>query len=829
MSPRGRRTVFALALQAAALVLLGLALLGVSWLDARARPRVLVLVDRSLSMPRAVSEQALAEVVRAADAAGAGELRVIDFAGRASIADTPGVAHGVAQGGAQGGAGAAGLEPATTNIEGALQAALAAHADGAFARLVVVSDGHENVGDAARALRAARQARLPVQWIAVGRAPPPTRIAEVLAPERARIGQVVGISVQLAGQLDKALRVRATARAPGGQAQALSLPSAGADRVSFEFDASRAGALIFDVTLEDAQTGQVLDGLTDAAVVDVAPRAAILYAQGSGGALARSLVLGGWALHRVPPARLDAEAEALDGYQAVVLDDIAIADAGPRFWRALVAAVTERGLGLMVLGGERSFARGGYRGSTLEQVLPLASEPAALDQPVSIVFAVDKSGSMGLGSGGVDRFALAQRAVLETARDLGARDALGLVVFDVAPRVLIPLAPAPAGNLALARDWQASPGGGTKLAPALEAAIRELERAPGARRMLVLVSDGFIDEAPLVELRQRLDRARIETIALAIGPDADVAALQRVAGAETGVVLRVNQAAELPLVMRSGVAQRRARVARGTIAVTQVQPLPFPAGVLRDWPAIAAHSLTRPQPQATVALQTQSGDPLLAFQSVGRGRVVALASGLGPWTPRWLPWREWPRLAGGLAEWVAGAPPGGAGALVVRDLPAGLQIEAEVDAVAGASIAVDTPKVRGRVVATEPIAPGRLQALLPDDGPGLYTLVVATPRGTQRHLHLRRQRTESAAWGTNPALDTWRAEGLLSRWEPGRLIPPADVGRTAPAPDRTLIGLALALVLAGVLVDRTTLDRSTLGRLLQRWSGRAVGRLRLRR
>src|SRR4029079_1907962 len=126
-------------------------------------------------------------------------------------------------------------------------------------------------------------------------------------------------------------------------------------------------------------------------------------------------------------------------------------------------------------GGERSFARGGYRASTLESLLPVSSEPAALDEPASVVFAVDKSGSMGEGSGGVDRFQLAQRAVLETARGLGPRDSLGLLVFDVAPRVLIPLGPAAAGTATLERDWNATTNGGTRLAPALEAAIAELE------------------------------------------------------------------------------------------------------------------------------------------------------------------------------------------------------------------------------------------------------------------------------------------------------------------------------------------------------------------
>lgn len=804
----------ALVLQSAALAALGLALSGVSWLDARRQPRLLVLVDRSQSVPRSDADQAIAGLRRAVDAAGGGEVQLLEFAGRPAPQPTPSD-------------GAAGdLEPSTTNIEAALDAALAAHVRAPRSGLVVVSDGLENVGDATRALRAVRDARLPLQWIAVGRPPPRTRIAEVLAPERALAGQRVQLGVQLAGQLDRPLRVRASVRTSSGETQAASSEAGDAGRATVEFDASRSGAVLVDLALEDPATGRTLDAMPDAAVIDVAPRAAILYAQGSAGPLASSLLRGGWALDVVPAARLDTRADGLDGYQAVVLDDVAIADASPRFWSALVAAVKERGLGLMVLGGERSFARGGYRHSALESVLPVWSEPAALDQPASIVFVVDKSGSMGQGSGGVDRFALAQRAVQETARGLAERDSLGLVVFDVAPRVLIPLGPAPAGALALARPWPASPRGGTRLAAAIETAIGELERSGRGRRMLVVVTDGFIDNVPLAGLRARLDRSRIETIALAVGPDADVGALQRLVDAESGLVLRVDQAAELPLMMRSGLERRRARVERGTIEVEQPRALPFAPGPWQDWPPITAHFATRPRPDAVVAVQTRRGEPLIAYQRSGRGRVVALTCGLGRWTPHWLRWREWPRLAGGLADWISAARPGVA-ALAVSDLPAGLQVEADIDDASGVpdpgrvSIAVDTPTTQGRLLPAEYVAPGRLRATLPDAGPGLYDFLVSTPAGTQRHLHLRRGRAENDAWGVNPALDEWQATGLVGRRDPVALARHrGDPAGRGPV-DRSLVGLGLALFLTGVVVDRTRLNATGIRTALRRWRARA--------
>jgi hypothetical protein len=273
--------------------------------------------------------------------------------------------------------------------------------------------------------------------------------------------------------------------------------------------------------------------------------------------------------------------------------------------------------------------------------------------------------------------------------------------------------------------------------------------------------------------------------------------------------------------MRSALERRRQRVERGTIAVEQRQRLPFSPATLKDWPAVAAYSVTRSQPQASVPVQSQRGDPLIAFQKSGQGRVIVVTSGLGSWTPQWLRWREWPQLAGGLADWISGTPQ--AGVLAVSDLPARLQIEADVQAAKGwpdpdsVSIAVKTPTTSDRRVATEYVAPGRLRATLPDTGSGLYEFRVATSLGAQRQLHLRRNREENESWGTNPALHAWRNELLVSDWN-ADFVAQHHLGDGARAPvDRSLIGLALALFLSGVLVDRTRLYQAWAGRRARTW------------
>jgi hypothetical protein len=571
------RTVTATALQALALLALLLALAGVRWLDDRARPGLLVLVDRSLSVPRVASDAALVELQRAS---GGARIEWIEFAGRPG---PPGPLQTTARESEGRDRGAeADLLPSVTNLEGALDAALAAHAQRPYAGAVVLSDGHANAGDSSRALSSAREAGLPIHWRTVARPAPAAWIADVQAPTRARRGQALRIVVPLEGETARTLRVTATARHASG---ALLASSAAADQrgvATLELESGRGGPLLVSLSLEDAASGEVLDLRRDAVAIDVVEPARLLYLQGSPGPLAGSLLAGGWTLESAPARRADAFRDRLAGYEGVVLDDVAYEDASPGFWRALADEVTGRGLGLLVLGGERSFARGGYRESVLESVLPVLSEPAALDQPASVLFAVDKSGSMGEGSGGVNRLSLAQRAVLETAQTLAAGDSAGVVVFDVEPRLLLPLAPAAEAGRALAGSWPVQARGGTSLAPAIELAAGQLEAASGGRRILVVVTDGFVDDAPLDALRRRLADARIEVVALAIGPDADATALARLTSPDAGVVLRVDEAAELPRAMSAGLERRRARIERGRDRRRAARGPAFPRGPRRS-------------------------------------------------------------------------------------------------------------------------------------------------------------------------------------------------------------------------------------------------------
>ncbi len=797
------RITLALLLRLAALTLIVMAAVGRPWPPPGAATQVVLLSDRSASVDAAELDRARAKVLRGLrDAADTTSVLELEFAGRVALPTTPAAHAGAASSSRDD------LEPLATDLETALRAALSSVAATRPAAMVVLSDGLATRGDTRRALEGVAATGVPLLWRTVPPDASAPRIVAVHAPVSAQPQQPIAVGIELGGAAAGPAILTVIARDQPATSAVLAIDAGPLAGVSLSVQSQAPGTLLFDVTLTDAASGEVLDSRNAAAAVDVQPPAALLYVANGEAPLASSLRAGGWTLRALRPSALDAEAGALDRYAAIVLDDVPADAARAATWQSLVAAVREQGTGLLVLGGEHSFAAGGYRGTPLESLLPVQSHAGAPGDAASVAFVVDKSGSMGASAAGVDRFGLAQRAVIESAATLSAQDSGVVIVFDVEAREIVPLQVATDFQRAVAAPWPARPRGGTRLAPALDLAITRLEGSPPGRRFLVLVTDGFVVDGEDAALFERMARAGIELLALAVGPDADLAALGRLAQAGRGEVLRVAEAAELPSLMRSSLESRRAPVERGRLRVRERSALPFPVAAAAGWPPVAAYAVTSPRPAAAVHLESERGDPLLASWQAGLGRVIAVTSGLGAWTPEWLAWSNWPALAGGLADALQRGDSALGPAVRVVDEPAGLRLEVEA-AVNGAwstkgptEARVRTPSGDEHRLPLAASAPGRWSATLPGTLPGLFSITVVGPQGVQRVAHLRTAIAERGSLVPNAAIDSWQADGLVRPWSAAELRKALASAPAERSPPLGALALALLLFLLALLVER---------------------------
>src|SRR5262245_21817328 len=111
---------------------------------------------------------------------------------------------------------------------------------------------------------------------------------------------------------------------------------------------------------------------------------------------------------------------------------------------------------------------------------------AQVRMPINVSFVLDHSGSM---KG--DKIDRVRRATGRAFDLLNGQDIASVVIFDHRTEVLLPAAPVANRRDAQQKISQIRDAGGTKIAPAIEKALREIDKSgPSAIRRMVLLTDG---------------------------------------------------------------------------------------------------------------------------------------------------------------------------------------------------------------------------------------------------------------------------------------------------------------------------------------------------
>ena len=141
---------------------------------------------------------------------------------------------------------------------------------------------------------------------------------------------------------------------------------------------------------------------------------------------------------------------------------------------------------------------------------------AQVRMPVNVCFVLDRSGSM--KGEKIDRV---RQATALAVDGLDAQDIVAVVIFDHRTEVLVPAGPMSDRRVFKERIARIRDSGGTKIAPALEKAIIEIQKdRRGAIRRLVLLTDGQTEnEDECLRRAEDAGRLGIPLTALGIGKD----------------------------------------------------------------------------------------------------------------------------------------------------------------------------------------------------------------------------------------------------------------------------------------------------------------------
>jgi uncharacterized membrane protein len=364
----------------------------------------------------------------------------------------------------------------------------------------------------------------------------------------------------------------------------------------------------------------------------------ILYLEGrpaSARYLREALGSEGLDVREVRVSALPESGDDLDGYDAVIISDVARAQISEDKMAALNRYV-DRGGGLLFIGGETSFGSSGYSGTPLEEALPVLFEVEEKHKEVALIIVLDKSYSM---KG--EKIELAKEATKAALDLLDDTHYFGVVTFDWYPHVSVPLQLAENRTVIKQKIGEIGASSPTRIHPALEKAYEQLRENEAKVKHVILLSDGKSHRDAFEELVTQMGEDEITVSTVAVGEEVDRELLSQIAEWGNGRTYFIQDAGrvseiflkEAQIAMESTLTEEPFHpVVTGRVeALTGVD---FSAA-----PPLRGFVNTKAKDSAEVLLETETEAPLLARWQFGLGKSVFFASDAKDrWANLWLNW-----------------------------------------------------------------------------------------------------------------------------------------------------------------------------------------------
>ncbi len=336
----------------------------------------------------------------------------------------------------------------------------------------------------------------------------------------------------------------------------------------------------------------------------------------------------------------------------------------PSGYLSQVKNFAERGGGVLLIGGDKSFGLGNYMNTPLEEISPVKFVPPRTAKKrlvKAIAIVIDKSKSMAYDG----KMEGARDAAMMAIRNLPDEDYITVIGFDAAAFVVIRIGTA--GQVRPDAAYRLSnlvAQGRTDLLPGLVEARRALAKAPADRKHIIVLSDGKIpiqgDE--YIQELSRLRQSGITLSGVALGDDADAPFMQMLAQYGRGAFYQTLSSSRLPEIFLQDI-----KVATGERTMKERADFPVgigPAGItsttIDRFPSVRGFVETLPKRGANIELITKGDEqvsPLLASWKFGAGKVIAYTSDAnGRWSLPWLNWEGFTRFWSQLVEEVEHAP-----------------------------------------------------------------------------------------------------------------------------------------------------------------------------
>jgi len=733
--PAASNDRWALAMRGALLVLL-LATLSrpavPRWVD---RLNVVFLLDHSDSVSLAARERAWRFVTEAVRHQKAGDHHAVVVFGQDAVVDEPLTARAVVE------RSRSDVNGRATNLFQAIQLALATLPAGQANRIVMLTDGRQNAGNALAGAQAAKNQHTDIDYVAA----PLTFTQEVVAeslvlPQEVKYGEPFQAKVVVWSLNDTQGRVSLFRNGEFIGSQIVRL-AAGKNVFSYRQSLDASGIHVYQAAIE-VEGDTIEDNNRAVGTVVVRGRPQVLLAdkeRAHAQSLAAALRSQNIEVTVVEPAGVPKELAGLQKYDGVVLSNVSSLKLTRAQMGYIRDYVRDQGGGLVMVGGEESFGLGGYYRTPIEEALPVTMDvKQKVEVPsLAVVLSIDRSGSMAMSTDEkVTKLDLAKEAAHLVVDLLDERNEVGVMSWDTEFLWDSPVRQARDKNAIHHAIATIKAGGGTDGYPALKEAYAVLFERPALLKHVIFLSDGQMTRGDFAGLLRRMAKDKITVSTVAIGKDADVQLMVDIAKWGKGRFYYTEDSQTIPRIftLETQLASKASLIEQPF--KPQLTAPNHEAMQEIDWksvPPLGGYVATTLKQNAELVLMSHQEDPVLATWRYGLGRTAAFTSDAkAKWAVLWLRWREFNKFWAQLVRWtLRSGSRSDTTALVERTDEMGEVLVDAVDAKGefinflDSQVGVVAPDRERTVIDLEQIGPGRYRGRFPAPQEGVYLVGMA--------------------------------------------------------------------------------------------------------
>lgn len=537
-----------------------------------------------------------------------------------------------------------------TDLAGAVRLATAAFPESGQRRIVVLSDGNQTTGDALQSAVAARSLGVSVDVVPLGaQRGGDMSLQKLVVPGKLKQGQTFDVKVFV--QSDRSARANLSLYRNN---QLLGMQPVdlepGKNLFSFSQTLTSPDFYTYDARL-DAPGDTVAENnrATSYTMVRGEPRVLVVSSDPEADrTLAEALKSSKLDVRLGDIGVFPGTLPEMQSYDAIFLSNIAAGDLSVDLMRQLESAVRDFGVGLVVVGGDQAFGAGGYRGTPLEETLPVDMELSSKKVlPRGALVLVVHATEFPNGNQWARDIAFA------ALKALGPQDEMGIVLWDGSDKWLFPLT-AVGDTVEKGRAISGmNPGDMPAFENVMSMAHQALKASTANLKHMVVFSDGD-PGMPSESLLKSIVGDRITIGTVMIGGHVEPSAMEYMAQKGRGRFYDVRSPSQLPqiflkeaaVILKAAIMEDpfRPQVAGGSEIIRGVA-----AG---SFPTLKGYVATTAKGRAEVPLVSDKGDPILAQWQFGLGRAVAFTSDArAKWAADWMGWSQYRQFWSQLAQW----------------------------------------------------------------------------------------------------------------------------------------------------------------------------------